>query len=85
VFKWEEGFKCDSEYFLISGFSITGQILSYNDPMPNVNVYLHSGDAKITEKGKNFLKNVATDPKGIYKFTDIQQGTYQIVAVYSEN
>lgn len=50
---------------------ITGSVVSYNDPMPGVNVYLHSGDAKVSEKAKNFLKHAVTDPKGKYKFTNI--------------
>lgn len=54
-FTWETGFKCQSEYFLITGFSITGHVLSYQDPMPNVKVYLHAHDSDIKEKNKNFL------------------------------
>lgn len=84
-FKWETGFKCDEESFLITGFSIKGSVLSYTDPMPNVNVYLHSGDSAITEKNKNFLQNVQTDSQGVYKFSNVPSGSYQVVAVYSEN
>jgi hypothetical protein len=42
-FKWETGFTCSATYFLITGFSVTGSVLSYNEPMPNVNVYLYAG------------------------------------------
>jgi len=47
---------------LISGFSVSGKILNYNDPMPNVNVYIHQGEQKINEKVKDALKAVKTDP-----------------------
>ncbi|CDW74259.1 nodal modulator 1-like [Stylonychia lemnae] len=84
-FEWETGFKCEQDSFVISGFSVSGKILNYNDPMPNVSVYIHQGDQKIQEKAKDALKSVKTDPQGVYKFTDIQSGSYQVVAVYSEN
>ena len=83
--KWESGFRCEADYFLITGFSIKGKVLSYQDPMPNVNVYLHSGDTQISEKSKHFLQVTETDPQGVYHFTNIPVGHYQVVAVYSEN
>jgi hypothetical protein len=84
-FKWESGFKCEHDYFLITGFSISGTVLSYNDPMPNVNVYLHPIDAAITDKSKNALQQSETNPQGIYKFTNVPLGRYQVVASYNEN
>ena len=49
-FKWETGFKCEQEAFVITGFSISGKILSYNEPVPNIRVYLHNGDVRISDK-----------------------------------
>ena len=52
-FKWETGFVCDKPYFLITGYSISGSVLSYNDPMPNVGVFLYTGEpSSFTKESK---------------------------------
>lgn len=70
---------------MITGFSISGKVLSYNEPVPNVSVFLHQGDRKIVDKSKGALSSIVTDSQGAYKFTKIPAGQYQIVAQYSES
>jgi hypothetical protein len=84
-FKWETGFQCQHPHFLVTGYTIEGQVLSYNEAMPNVKVYLHPGKTAIADKSKNFLKQAESDPQGAYRFQNIPSGTYQVVSTYAEN
>lgn len=84
-FKWETGFQCEHPHFTVTGYSISGQVLSYNEAMPNVKVYLHAGTGKIADKSSNSLKKTETDPQGAYRFVNIPCGEYQVVSTYAEN
>ena len=75
-FKWETGFICESNSFLITGFSISGRVLSYNDPVPNVSIFLHNNEAHITDKAKNSLRQTTTNSNGDYKFSNVAIGDY---------
>ena len=59
--------------------------MSYTNPMPNVNVYLYKAGTNIVEKGKNAWKSDESDIEGAYVFENVPVGSYQIVALYSDN
>jgi hypothetical protein len=70
----------------VTGFTISGQVLSYTDPMSNVNVYLYKANDNIEQSGKGALQSTETDGQGTYKFANIPSGgSYKIAAHYSGN
>jgi hypothetical protein len=60
-------------------FKITGLVLDEDQkPMVLVNVLL------LTQEG-DFIKGTVTNDNGVYQFSAIKEGTYQIIASYIEN
>jgi hypothetical protein len=52
--------------------------------MANVNIYLYKSDT--TDKAiKNALKSTESDVEGVYVFDNVPLGSYEVIAIYSDN
>ena len=83
---------CNDKRIVISGYSIIGKTLSYEQALSGVQVFLYSGsedlkaDSSITDhplKGKSKLKVIkktSSNIRGVYEFSDTPNGQYTLAA-----
>jgi co-chaperonin GroES (HSP10) len=82
----------------VEGYSIKGRALSYDEPIPDVGIFMYGKTKDGHKVGKDIknhplkddstivaLRETKTDANGNYEFKNVKNGDYVLAGFYSDN